>query len=257
MKGLLLKSVFEAVRITAQLLDRINSQFPSGNAYTVDGGELKSSFNKFSDSLRADLKDWFLQSVYLTTMPIPLTEGEITLVKGVFGDEINPQIVMKYMEPEEEEDDEEDFFPASRTLGFCAGRKAVAFLGKDMHSADFSKETDGRIGLFMHEMTHVWQFQRNDAAEKKSTEGRYKYSLLEGKNFSDFRTEQQATIIEEYAMRFLKPGQPRFYRSRAIKCRPEDIGPRLQKVVEDRFPQARVTRLAVEKSRTQEQALTL
>lgn len=162
---------------------------------------------------------------------------------------------MKYMEPGEDEDDEEDFLPTFRTLGFCAGRKAVAFVGEEMHSADFSEETDRRFGIFMHEMTHVWQFQKRDAAERKSTGGRYKYSLLEGKKFSDFRTEQQAAIIEEYALRFLKPGQPGFYPSRAIRCRPEDIVPRLQKIVEDRFPQARIARLAVEAQREQKIAV--
>jgi len=213
-------------------------------------GPLNDSLGRLAVLCR-NLKESLLRAFFLASRPIPLTEGEISLVKGVFGDEVNLQIVMKYMEPTESSDDDEDSLLSFPSLGFCIGKRAVAMVGKAMHSADYSKETDERFWIFMHEMTHIWQNQV-DAAIRRSTCGVYKYSLMEGKKFSDFRKEQQAVIIEEYAMRFLKPGcQEETYSSKAIRCRPEDIGPLLQKVVEDRFPGAARLRQAAEAKRAQ------
>ncbi|WP_223533285.1 DUF2345 domain-containing protein, partial [Pseudomonas sp. GL-RE-20] len=70
---------------------------------------------------------------------------------------------------------------------------------------DFSSTKDDRDkALFMHEMTHVWQYQLGYPVKKKgltvSSRGAeaYEYSLFNDGKFSNYNMEQQGEIISDY-----------------------------------------------------------
>ncbi len=65
-------------------------------------------------------------------------------------------------------------------------------------SEDFSKETLSLQGLFIHEMTHVWQAQTRGRwflPLMRHPFCRYSYRLVEGRPFDRYGLEQQAEII--------------------------------------------------------------
>ena len=65
-------------------------------------------------------------------------------------------------------------------------------------SEDFSKERMSLQGLFIHEMTHVWQAQRGGPLYlpfMRHPFCRYSYALKPGKTFLDYGLEQQAEIV--------------------------------------------------------------
>src|SRR5215217_2085703 len=65
-------------------------------------------------------------------------------------------------------------------------------------SDDFSKESLGRQGFFIHEMTHVWQAQtkgRYFLPLMRHPFCRYAYELEPGKPFGSYGLEQQAEIV--------------------------------------------------------------
>lgn len=66
---------------------------------------------------------------------------------------------------------------------------------------DFSTEQSNDKHWFMHEMVHVWQYQRGMAVAIKglmSWHADYQYDLTNDKILSDYRMEQQASIIADY-----------------------------------------------------------
>jgi hypothetical protein len=68
----------------------------------------------------------------------------------------------------------------------------------DLWSDDFSKEPLGRQGLFIHEMTHVWQAQtrgRFYLPLMRHPFCRYSYDLRSGRPFGRYGLEQQAEIV--------------------------------------------------------------
>jgi hypothetical protein len=73
----------------------------------------------------------------------------------------------------------------------------------DLWSDDFSKETLGRQGLFMHELTHVWQSQKRGRFYlplMRHPFCRYRYQLKPGRRFEDYGLEQQAEIVRHRFM---------------------------------------------------------
>ena len=70
--------------------------------------------------------------------------------------------------------------------------------GSDEWSEDFSAEPLGAQGLFIHEMTHVWQAQakgRFFLPLMRHPFCRYDYEIREGQPFERYGLEQQAEIV--------------------------------------------------------------
>jgi len=76
----------------------------------------------------------------------------------------------------------------------------------NLYQEDFSKASLPMQGLFIHEMTHVWQFQNrvmnlslkdvwNMVSHRKDA---YEYTLDKNKDLKDYGIEQQASIVQEY-----------------------------------------------------------
>lgn len=69
------------------------------------------------------------------------------------------------------------------------------------YSRDYSIELFNRQHFFIHEMTHVWQFQMGMKVLMRgafSLMADYEYALEESKVLSDYGMEQQACIIADY-----------------------------------------------------------
>ena len=134
----------------------------------------------------------------------PLTSGEIELARTMFGGAID------YSKVE---------LVRGKWIFFQPRGVVMAPTGNihfhpdsDRWSDDFAKEKLTQQGLFIHEMTHVWQTQR---AGKwylpliRHPFCRYGYELREGRPFLRYGIEQQAEIVKHrfYANRGFKVAQ--------------------------------------------------
>ena len=120
----------------------------------------------------------------------PLTSGETELARSVFGDAIDYGRVSL----------------VRRKWWLFQPRGIVMAPSGNIHfhpdsglwSEDFSKETLSLQGLFIHEMTHVWQAQTRGRwylPLMRHPFCRYSYRLVEGRRFENYGLEQQAEII--------------------------------------------------------------
>jgi len=119
-----------------------------------------------------------------------LTPGEIALARSVFGDAIDYRRVRLFRRK---------WWP------FHPPGVAMAPMGNIYFhpegggwSDDFSRESLGRQGFFIHELTHVWQAQtkgRFYLPLMRHPFCRYAYSLQPGRPFERYGLEQQAEIV--------------------------------------------------------------
>jgi hypothetical protein len=120
----------------------------------------------------------------------PLTAGEIDIGRSVFGDAIDyakVRLVRRKWWP----------FQPRNTVMAPTGN--IHFHPHDeLWSEDFAKEPLHRQGLFVHEMTHVWQTQtrgRFYLPLMRHPFCRYRYQLEDGRPFEWYGLEQQAEIV--------------------------------------------------------------
>jgi hypothetical protein len=120
----------------------------------------------------------------------PLTSGEIALARSVFGDAIDYSRVRM----------------VRRKWWWFQPREIVMAPSGNIHfhphgdqwSQDFSREPLHRQGLFIHEMTHVWQAQKGGRYYRPLMRHpfcRYRYELVPGRQFGRYGLEQQAEIV--------------------------------------------------------------
>ena len=120
----------------------------------------------------------------------PLTPGEIALARSVFGDAIDYskiRLVKRKWWP---------FHPKNAAMA-PSGNIHFHPHGK-LWSEDFSAEPLHRQGLFIHEMTHVWQAQTRGRLYlplMRHPFCRYRYRLVPGRPFHRYGLEQQAEIV--------------------------------------------------------------
>jgi hypothetical protein len=120
----------------------------------------------------------------------PLTSGEIELARTIFGDAIDygrVSLVRRKWWP---------FQPPGIVM---APSGNIHFHPNSrLWSEDFSRENMSLQGLFIHEMTHVWQAQTRGRwylPLMRHPFCRYTYQLIEGRPFGQYGLEQQAEII--------------------------------------------------------------
>jgi hypothetical protein len=120
----------------------------------------------------------------------PLASGEIALARSIFGDAIDydrVKLVRRKWWP---------FQPR----GIVMAPTGNIHFHPDSHlwSEDFSKERLSLQGLFIHEMTHVWQAQtrgRFYLPLMRHPFCRYAYEWQPGRPFGRYGIEQQAEIV--------------------------------------------------------------
>ena len=125
----------------------------------------------------------------------PLTPGEIALARTMFGDAI-------------------DYAPVRmvRRRWWLFQPKGVVMAptgnihfhpDSDLWSDDFSAERLSLQGLFIHEMTHVWQAQKRGRyflPLMRHPFCRYGYTVKPGRQFDRYGLEQQAEIVRHRFM---------------------------------------------------------
>jgi hypothetical protein len=135
-----------------------------------------------------------------------LTDGEIALCRPVFGDAVALDLVTLHDGP--------GLNPIAR-IAFRRGNPAIT-LGRriyfrDPPPADFSAAGDAARSLFIHEMTHVWQYRRLTLvgfllryADDYLAHGRDAaklYAFAPGETrFAEATLEAQAEIVSRYAL---------------------------------------------------------
>lgn len=120
----------------------------------------------------------------------PLTPGEIALARSIFGDAIDYRRVSLVRRK---------WWPFQPPGIVMAPSGNIHFHPKSsLWAEDFSKENLSLQGLFIHEMTHVWQAQTRGRwylPLMRHPFCRYRYSFVEGRPFDRYGLEQQAEII--------------------------------------------------------------
>jgi hypothetical protein len=120
----------------------------------------------------------------------PLTDGEVALARSVFGSAIDySKVTMRRRK----------FFPFQPRRITMAPRGHLYFhpLGP-AYCDDFSAMSPVRQGLFIHEMTHVWQTHSRGPwylILHRHPWCRYDYSLKPGWKLERYGIEQQAEIV--------------------------------------------------------------
>ena len=120
----------------------------------------------------------------------PLTPGEIDLARSIFGDAIDYGRVRIFRRK---------WWPFQPRGVAMAPTGSIHFHPESPNwSDDFAKERLSLQGLFIHEMTHVWQTQRRGRFYlplMRHPFCRYSYDLRPGWSFDRYGLEQQAEIV--------------------------------------------------------------
>lgn len=162
-----------------------------------------------------------------------LTPGELALIKGIFGSQINTDIISQNFHPQEYSD----------IAGTATSGRDANYWGPRYYSRDFSQEKSAeKFGTFIHENAHLWQFQ-TDWKFTPVKPDVYKYPLDTKWKFTDYTHEQQAAIVEDYALQFLHSSHqmrwaPEVYNRQELQSKL----PILRELVENQFPGARTLR---------------
>jgi hypothetical protein len=124
------------------------------------------------------------------TLVRPLTEGEAELARSIFGDALDYSKVRMVRGK---------WWPFHPRNAAMAPTGSIHFHphGK-LWSEDFAAEGLWRQGLFIHEMTHVWQTQtrgRYYLPLMRHPFCRYKYQCVPEWPFERYGLEQQAEIV--------------------------------------------------------------
>ena len=125
----------------------------------------------------------------------PLTSGEIALVRSVFGDAIDCSRVRMIRRKWWPFQPRETVMTPSGNMHFNPAGTAW--------SEDFSRERIPLQGLFIHEMTHVWQAQRKGRFYlplMRHPFCRYDYAIRAGWPLERYGLEQQAEIVSHAFM---------------------------------------------------------
>lgn len=118
-----------------------------------------------------------------------LTAGEIALASSVFGNQINYQAVR--------------IQTAWWVLkGYAIAPNGAIYFNQADWSDDFSATTLAKRAWLIHELTHVWQYQKGMAVFWRALVNRqYRYVLMPNKPLTDYGIEQQAKLVEDFYIR--------------------------------------------------------
>lgn len=144
-----------------------------------------------------------VKKVTLDSKSRPLTKGEIDMAWMIFRDAVDYSKVKVHAEP---------------YLWFGLQPKDVAmtpdgemYFDKAQFKDDFSQESDREKHWFMHEMVHVWQFQRKYPVRIRGAIRiglDYNYSLAIEKKLADYNMEGQGDLLADYfAVKYLRSAE--------------------------------------------------
>ncbi|MEB3753694.1 hypothetical protein [Acinetobacter sp. MD2(2019)] len=128
-----------------------------------------------------------------------LTENEIKLAYQVFGPKLNYTEILILNMP---------YLPWQPVNLFMAPTGRL-FVNPENYKADYSLESLAYKGIFIHELTHIYQYQQGIQVLFKGAilqtgyylsfkrYNPYQYTFKEGKSFWDYNIEQQAEIAKD------------------------------------------------------------
>lgn len=189
-----------------------------------------------------------------------LTTGEAGLAQAIFGADFNTDSVRLRFENNQPDDSEKvTRFAYTRTTD----PDSINIVHQFTNADDYSQTTglDARGGTFIHELTHLWQTRNHIVSPacvvSEDPLVKYNYTLTPQSRFEDFCDEQQAAIVQNYAQRFIIPGQSQMQAEAAITASARSAGVAisfplsredelLRSVVERAFPHAAQARLRMQ-----------
>lgn len=128
-----------------------------------------------------------------------LTTGETALARRVFGSSIDYAKVRVH--------DRGYVFFQPNNSGMTPNGELYM---KGVYNSDYASQSAYRRAFFIHEMVHVWQFQLRVLSPVGAAIGEmihhvgsydqaYRYLLVKDKDLLDYKIEQQAAMIEDFA----------------------------------------------------------
>lgn len=136
----------------------------------------------------------------------PLTADEVALARSIFGDAIDYGRVTAH---------HRKWWPLQpRRITMAPDGNLWFHPHGDVYCADFCESPIAHQGLFIHEMTHVWQAQRSGKwwlPIMRHPFCRYDYTIVPGKPFDRYGIEQQAEIVRHAFLLMqgvMLPGRP-------------------------------------------------
>jgi hypothetical protein len=133
--------------------------------------------------------------------PRALTDGELALVRPLFGDSVDYASVRVHP----------DRYTIVQVDGTYMTPNGSIYAPGELFRADFAATEPSLQAVFVHEMTHVWQHQNGvdlfqawlDEVERHEGDywAAYPYRLTAGRDLLDYGVEQQASIVEDYFLR--------------------------------------------------------
>ena len=122
----------------------------------------------------------------------PLTEAEVALVRGMFGDAVDPLRAAV---------NRRRWWPfQQRNVVMAPDGEIWCHPDGPTWQPCYASAGTGWAALFLHEMTHVWQAQRSGRwwlPLMRHPFCSYRYTLRPGKPFARYGIEQQAEIVSD------------------------------------------------------------
>jgi hypothetical protein len=151
----------------------------------------------------------------------PLTQGEIAMLRPIFRDGVDYARVRVI----------DNSFPLQPENVYMTPRGHIYAPGP-LWKEDFSQARHGQRVVFVHEMTHVWQFTngmdligqgtvefiKNRGAYEKA----YPYELAADRDLVEYGMEQQASIIEDYFAITVEHDRPQRMTNRGLGAAERD-----------------------------------
>ncbi|MDP9086747.1 MAG: vgr related protein, partial [Pseudomonadota bacterium] len=132
----------------------------------------------------------------MATTERSMTQGEIALARSIFADAVDFDRLRLVHRP---------WFPLQPRNTVMAPMGNIHFHPEgETWSDDFAADTLAAQGLFIHELTHVWQAQTKGRfwlVLMRHPFCRYSYELRPGQPFNRYGIEQQAEIVRHLFLR--------------------------------------------------------
>jgi len=111
--------------------------------------------------------------------------------------------------------------------------QALTIANKIFFNSDvnYAENREQNTDLFIHELTHVWQYQHNSPFN--SNIKIYTYEINNNLEFKDYGAEQQASLMEDYYNYHNKAGFVSSSCSDCIQLTDEEINRRMQDLYEN------------------------
>ena len=134
----------------------------------------------------------FVQKLLRIKQQRGLTAAEVALARSVFGTQLQTDAVR---------------LVACRWVlrGYAISPNGHVYFHPDDWREDFAQADLNTQSWLIHELVHVWQVQQGMAVLRRALfDRRYRYQLVQGKQFLSYGIEQQAQIVQDYFVRRMR-----------------------------------------------------